>query len=75
MINRHLACLMLAITIGLAAVALKNPSPDENLLAQGVAPAIHIQRSVLVLHELEPHRRLGDALTGAMQARHGNKGL
>ena len=62
MINRHLACLMLANTIGLAAVVVKNPSPDENLLAQGVAPAIHIPRSVLALHELEPNRRFGDAL-------------
>ena len=41
---------------------IKNPSLDENLLAQGVAPAIHILRSVLALHELEPNRRFGDAL-------------
>ena len=41
---------------------IKNPSPDENLLALGVAPAIHNLRSVLELHELEPSRCFGDAL-------------
>ena len=41
---------------------VKNPSPDENLLAPGVAPAIHIPRGVLALQELEPNRRFGDAL-------------
>ena len=42
---------------------IKNPSSDKNLLALGVAPAIHNLRSVLALHELEPNRRFGDALT------------
>jgi hypothetical protein len=31
------------------------------LLAQGVAPAIHIPRSVSALHELEPNWCFGDA--------------
>ena len=42
---------------------IKNPSPGENLLALGVAPAIHNHRSVLALHELEPNRRFSDANT------------
>ena len=54
---------------------VKNPSPDENLLAQFVAPAIQNPRSVLALHELEPNRRFGSGLIGALQAEHGNKGL
>jgi hypothetical protein len=41
---------------------VKNPSPDNNLLAQSVAPAIHIQHSISVLHELKPTWRLDDAL-------------
>ena len=40
---------------------IKNPSPGENLLALGDAPAIHNLRSVLALHELEPNRRFSDA--------------
>ena len=42
---------------------IKNPSLDENLLAQGVTPAINILRSVSALHKLEPNRRLSDVLT------------
>ena len=42
---------------------IKNSSPDENLLALGVAPAIHNLRSVLALHELESSRHFGDVLT------------
>ena len=42
---------------------VKNPSPGENLLALGVAPAINNHRSVLALHELEPNRRFGNANT------------
>jgi len=34
---------------------IKNPSPDENLLALGVALAIHNLRSVLALRELKPN--------------------
>ena len=41
--------------------AIKNLPPDKNLLAQGVAPAIHIHRSVSALHELEPNWRFDDA--------------
>ena len=42
---------------------IKNPSQDENLLAQGVTPAIHTLRRVFALQELEPNRRVGNALT------------
>ena len=42
---------------------IKNWLPDENLLAQGVAPAIHILRSALALQKLGLNRRFGDALT------------
>ena len=42
---------------------IKNPSLDENLLAQGVTPAINILRSVSVLLEFEPNRLFGYALT------------
>ena len=46
---------------------IKNPPPDKNLLAQGVAPAIHIPRSVSALHELEPNWRYGVAPKWALQ--------
>ena len=54
---------------------VKNPSPDKNLLAQCVAPAIHIPRSVSALHELEPNWRFGDVPRWALQAKNGDKGL
>jgi len=42
-------------------------SDDQNLLALGVAPAIHSRFSVLALHELEPSRRFGDALARGIE--------
>ena len=69
MINRYFAFLMYANTTGLAAVVQKNPSPDENLLAQGVAPAINIPRGVLALHELKLNRRFGDVLNRGIAGR------